>query len=389
MGDVPIEGTCDEGFGAVRAAFEANFDERGDIGAGLCVFVAGRPVVDLWGGWADAARSQPWQEDTLVNVWSSTKGSVAVAVQQLVDRGLVDVDRPVAEYWPEFAAAGKEAIPVRWLLSHRAGLSGPRETVQREDFYDWDRITGLLAAQEPWWEPGTASGYQAMVFGHLVGEVIRRVTGQTPGTFIRANIAEPLGIDLHIGLSDAEIARCAELVMEPLAADSPMWLAFGQLTGPARAALLNPDMQPPGAIEAANSDAWRRAEIPAANGHATAKALATMYAALANGGELDGVRIVTPEAVERLREGQGPCIDLVLGAAAPFEFEWGLGVGLNRLGVFGPNPRAFAHSGYGGSYGMADPEAGVAVGYVMNHMDNNLLGDPRALAVMGAVYASL
>ena len=231
MGDVsiqgPIQGTCDEGFGAVRTAFETNFEERGDIGAGLCVFVAGRPVVDLWGGWADAARSQPgggtrsstcgrpprvrWR-------WPCNSSSTGASSTST---------GPVAEYWPEFAAAGKEAIPVRWLLSHRAGLGPERETVQREDFYDWDRITGLLAAQEPWWEPGTASGYQAMVFGHLVGEVIRRVTGQTPGAFIRANIAEPLGIDLHIGLSDAEIARCAELVMEPLAVDSPMWLAFG------------------------------------------------------------------------------------------------------------------------------------------------------------------
>jgi CubicO group peptidase (beta-lactamase class C family) len=389
VGEVPIQGRCDDRFGAVRAAFEANFTDRGDIGAGLCVYVGNEPVVDLWGGWSDAARSDPWREATLVNVWSSTKGAVAVAAQQLIDRGLLDVDAPVAEYWPEFAAAGKATTPVRWLLSHRAGLSGPRQTVTHEDLFDWDLMTGLLAVQEPWWEPGTVSGYHAMTFGYLVGEVIRRVSGVTPGQFVEENLSAPLGLDLHIGLSDDQIARSAELVMEPLPADSPMHAAFAQLSEPARAALLNPDMQPPTAIEVANSAAWRQAEIPAANGHATAKALATLYAALANGGELGGTRIVTAEAVERLREGQGPCVDVVLGAAAPIEWEWGQGVALNRLGLLGPNPRAFAHSGYGGSFGMADPEGGVAIGWVMNHMDSNLMGDPRTMALIAAVYESL
>lgn len=390
MTDVSIHGHCDDRFAKVKDVFATNFDERGDVGASVCVLLGGKPVVDLWGGWADAARSRPWQQDTLVNIWSSSKGVVALAAQMLVDRGELDLDAPVATYWPEFAAAGKADLPVRYLLSHRAGLSGPREPVSAEDLNDWEKITGLLAAQEPFWEPGTASGYHALSYGFLVGEVIRRVTGRTPGTFIAEEIAGPLGADLHMGLGDAEVARAAQLIQEPPSLGGDYAALFAQLDPPALAALTNPPMAPPGAADAANADGWRRAEIPAVNIHCTARALATVYAVSAGRGAVGDVRLLTPAGSERLREGQGRGVDLVLGAALAFEMEWALGVVLSGPeGNYGPNPRAYGHDGYGGSFGLADPEAGIAIGYVMNHMGQALSQDPRKVALVDATFASL
>jgi CubicO group peptidase (beta-lactamase class C family) len=375
----------------VADAFAANLTDRGDLGARVCVIHDGKVVVDQWGGWADRARTQPWAEDTLTNMWSSTKGVVALAAQMLVDRGQLDVDAPVATYWPEFAAGGKEQLPVRYLLSHRAGLCGFREQVTIDDLGDWDRLTGLLAAMEPWWEPGTMSGYHALTYGWLVGEVIRRVDGRSVGRFVAEEIAGPLGVDLHIGLSEADQARCAEMAMDPLPPDADYSAMFAQLAPAVIAALTNPPMAAPFAADVANQAAWRAAEIPAANGHGSGRALATVYAALANGGELGGVRLLSPEGVERLREGQGRGVDLLLGAGmggVPMEFA--LGVILSGPEhQYGPNPRAFGHDGYGGSFGLADPEAGVAIGWVMNQMGATLAGDPRKMAIIEATYSSL
>lgn len=386
---VSVEGTCEPGFEPVAEAFAGNFRSRGDIGAAVCVTVAGRRVVDLWGGSAGPDRA--WQHDTLVNVWSSTKGVVALATQMLVDRGLLDLDSPVAEYWPEFAAAGKAEIPVRYLLSHRAGLSGARAPLTVDDLPQWDKVIAALEASEPWWTPGTASGYHALTFGYLVGEVIRRVTGRSVGRFIEDEIAGPLGADVRIGLRDADIARCATLAMDAPPPDSANAAMFAQLDPAVLAALANPSMAPPGAADIANADAWRRAEIPAANGHATAAGLATVYALLAQGGEHNGVRLLSVAAAERIREGQGRGVDLVLGVGnAGLPNEWALGVILSGPEcIYGPNPRAFGHSGYGGSFGMADPEQRMSLGYVMNHMGNNLSGDPRQVALTEAVYACL
>jgi CubicO group peptidase (beta-lactamase class C family) len=384
-----IEGTCDAAFAPVKEAFVENFRSRGDIGAAVCVVAGDRMVVDLWGG--EAVPGQPWQEDTIVNVWSSTKGVVALAAHMLVDRGLLDLDAPVASYWPEFAAAGKEDLPVRYLLNHRAGLSGARDPITIEDLPDWPKVTGILAATEPWWEPGTRSGYHALTFGYLVGEVVRRVSGRTVGQFIAEEIAAPLGADIHIGLDDAAIERCAALSMDPPPADSANAAMFAQLDPAALAALMNPPMAAPFAAGIACTDAWRRAEIPAANGHATARGLATMYAALAKGGSHDGVRLLSREAVDRAREGQGATVDLVLGVGAGgLATEWALGYILSgEHGLLGPNPHAFGHGGYGGSVGMADPDAHVALGYVMNHMGNNLVGDPRQVALFTALSQCL
>lgn len=387
--DRSIEGTCDAAFEPLKAAFVENFHSRGDIGAAVSAVVDGRTVVDLWGG--DAAPGQPWQRDTIVNVWSSTKGAVALAAHMLVDRGLLDLDEPVATYWPEFAAAGKATMPVRYLLSHRSGLSGARDPITIDDLPDWGKVTGILAATEPWWEPGTKSGYHALTFGYLVGEVIRRVSGRSVGRFVAEEIAGPLGADIRIGLDDAAIARCAQLSMDVPPPDSANAAMFAQLDPAVLAALMNPSMAAPFAADIGCTDQWRRAEIPAANGHATARGLATMYSALANGGGHAGVRLLSAEAVERARVGQGATVDIVLGAGnGGLATEWALGFILSgEHGLLGPNPRTFGHGGYGGSFGMADPDAGASLGYVMNHMGNNLVGDPRQVALFTALYECL
>ncbi len=387
--DPVIEGQCDPAFEPLKESFVENFRSRGDVGAAVSVMIDGRTVVDLWGG--DASPGESWKRDTIVNVWSSTKGAVALAAHMLADRGLLDLDAPVATYWPEFAAAGKETIPVRYLLSHRAGLCGARDPITIDDLPDWDKVTSILAATEPWWEPGSKSGYHALTFGYLVGEVIRRVSGKTVGRFVAEEIAGPLGADIRIGLDDDGIARCARLSMDPPPPDSANAAMFAQLDPAALAALMNPSMAAPAAADIACTDQWRRAEIPAANGHATARGLATMYSALANGGEHAGIRLLAAEGVDRARQGQGATVDVVLGIGNGGQpSEWALGYILSgEQGLLGPNPNTFGHGGYGGSFGLADPDAHVAVGYVMNHMGNNLVGDPRQVAIFTALYECL
>ncbi|MER7197879.1 EstA family serine hydrolase [Streptomyces sp. CB01635] len=381
-----IQGHCDARFDAVRGAFEENFDERGELGAAFTVLIDGAPVVDLWGGWADAARTRAWERDTVVNVWSTTKGPTALCAHILIDRGLLDPDAPVAAYWPEFAAAGKDGVLVRHLLSHRAGLAGLREPHSLEQLFDWELTTSRLAAQEPWWEPGTVSGYHALTYGFLVGEVVRRVSGLLPGAFLEREVTGPLGIDFTIGLPDKESGRAAEMVHPRAQADSEQAAIFAQLAPAALAALTNPIA---GASEA-NTAAWRAAEIPAANGHGTARAVAALYGIIAGKGRSGDHRILSPEAAERIREGQGSCRDLVLGAGFTHETELGLGLWLSGPnGSYGPNPRAVGHDGFGGSFGSADPESGVALGYVMNRMGPHIADDPRKMALISAVYDAL
>ncbi|KJK35779.1 beta-lactamase [Streptomyces variegatus] len=384
--ETQVHGHCDARFTAVRRAFEENFGERGELGAAVAVTVGGRTVVDLWGGWADAARSRPWERDTLVNVWSTTKGPAALCAHILADRGLLDLDAPVAAYWPEFAAAGKEKVLVRHLLSHRAGLAGLREPHSLEQLRDWELTTQRLAAAEPWWEPGTRSGYHALTYGHLVGEVIRRVSGLRPGAFLAREVTGPLGVDFRIGLPEQDADRVAELIPPEVPANSEQAAVFAQLAPAAIAALTNPAVS---AAEA-NTAGWRAAEIPAANGHGTARAVAGLYGVFAGRGSYGGRRLLSPEAAERVREGQGSCRDLVLGAGFEHETEVGLGLWLSGPdGSYGPNPRAFGHDGFGGSCGLADPEAGVSLGYVMNRMGPRIANDPRKMALVDALYSAL
>ncbi|MGW1624524.1 serine hydrolase domain-containing protein, partial [Streptomyces sp. NPDC002172] len=339
-----VHGHCDPRFAAVREAFEENFRDREELGAAVAVTAGGETVVDLWGGWADPAHTRPWERDTVVNVWSTTKGPVALCAHILADRGLLDLDAPVAAYWPEFAAAGKERILVRHLLSHRAGLSGLREPHSLQDLYDWELTTARLAATEPWWEPGTTSGYHALTYGFLVGEVVRRVSGLRPGAFLEREMTGPLGIDFTVGLPEKQAGRAAELVHPRVVSDSEQAAIFSQLAPAAVAALANPRV----GASAANTPEWRAAEIPAANGHGTARAVAALYGVFAGRGEYDGLRVLSPAAAERVREGQGSCRDLVLGAGFEHETEIGLGLWLSGPnGSYGPNPRAFGHDGFG------------------------------------------
>ncbi|KUJ42375.1 serine hydrolase [Streptomyces sp. NRRL F-5122] len=381
-----IDGRCDPRFTAVREAFEENFRGRQELGAAVAVTLNGDTVVDLWGGWADAGRTRPWERDTVVDVWSTTKGPAALCLHILADRGLLDLDAPVAEYWPEFAAAGKESVRVRHLLSHRAGLAGLREPHSADELYDWELTVARLAATEPWWEPGTRSGYHALTYGFLVGEVVRRVSGLLPGAFLEREVTGPLGIDFTVGLPEKESGRAAELVQPPVADSSEQAAAFSQLTPVAVAALANPLV---GAAEA-NSPGWRAAELPALNGHGTARAVAALYGIFAGRGSWDGRQVLSPAAAERVREGQGSCRDLVLGAGLGRDTEIALGVWLSGTeGSYGPNPRAFGHDGFGGSCGLADPEAGVSLGYVMNRMGPHIADDPRKMALLDALYRSL
>ncbi|MCT9082688.1 EstA family serine hydrolase [Streptomyces fulvoviolaceus] len=384
--DPQVHGHCDERFAAVRTAFEENFRDRDELGAAVTVTVDGETAVDLWGGWADSARTRPWERDTLVNVWSTSKGPVALCAHLLADRGLLDFDAPVAAYWPEFAAAGKEKVLVRHLLSHRSGLSGLREPHSLAQLCDWELTTQRLAATEPWWEPGSRSGYHAFTYGFLVGEVVRRISGLLPGAFLEREVTRPLGIDFTIGLPEKESGRAAELVHPPAASAGEQAEIFSQLAPAALAALINPVA---GAREA-NTPEWRAAEIPAANGHGTARAVAALYGIFAGRGSYDGHRVLSPEAAEGVREGQGSCRDLVLGAGLGRETEIGLGLWLSGPnGSYGPNPRAFGHDGFGGSCGLADPEEGVSLGYVMNRMGPHIADDPRKMALVDALYSAL
>ncbi len=383
-----IHGHCHPRFERVREVFLGGFASGAEVGASLCVTVEGETVVDLWGGFVDGEKSRAWERDTLANVYSTTKGITAIAAHQLVDQGKLDLDAPVAEYWPEFAVKGKETLPVRHLLSHRAGLAAVSKPLPADALYDWNAMTAALAAQEPWWEPGTAHGYHAITYGWLVGEVIRRITGQSVGTTVREDIAEPLGVEFHIGCGPELDARIADLIDGPLHApegDASFDL-IGEITKNPDSLLGKAFANPP-VIGAANTRAWRAAEIPAANGHTNAHSLARIYGALALGGEIDGVRLLSAEQVERARTEHSCGKDAVL----PLHTRIGLGFFLpTEYEPLGPNPNVFGHGGAGGSYSQADPENRMSFGYVMNLMHMGLwLVDPRPRALLAAVYESL
>ena len=385
MAKLEIQGRCDTRFKRVRELFEAGFESGAELGAGLNVVVEGREVIDLWGGYADKDRTRPWRRDTLANVYSTTKGITALAAHQLVERGELDLDAPVARYWPEFAQNGKAEIPVRMLLNHQAGLAAVAKPLAPEDIYDWNTMTRALAEQAPWWTPGTAHGYHALTFGWLVGELVRRVSGMSIGRYVREHIAAPLGAEFWIGLPEELDARVAELTQGPISTGGPNMLEI--MRNEPNGVLAKAFGNPPLLMISPNSRAWRAAELAAANGHTTAPALARIYAALANGGELDGVRILKRATIDRARteESYGP--DRVLTLVTRI----GLGFFLPPANEpLGPNPRTFGHGGAGGSLGVADPEANVGFGYVMNLMHTGAwLADPRPRALLDALYEGL
>ena len=374
-----ISGVCDERFADLRALFAKNIDAGDELGGSLVVDVGGVPLVDIWGGWTDRQQTRPWQRDTISNVWSCTKTVTALAALVLVERGLLEIDAPVARYWPEFAAAGKEDVRVRHVLSHTSGVPAWDQPVTMEDVYDSHTAAARLAAQAPWWTPGTASGYHLLNYGHLVGELIRRVDGRTLGRFVVEEIAGPLDADFHIGLPDSEVDRVADIVppqrtsIDPSAPD-PDNIRLRTFTGPwvdARESL---------------TPAWRRAEIGAANGHGNARSLARIQSVVACGGAVEGVRLLSPETIALIFQPQSDGPDLVLGAHVRF----GIGYGLPSPAVpYIPQGRVCFWPGFGGSIVVVDTERRTTISYVMNKMGAGLLGSDRTIAYVNEVYTAL
>ncbi len=385
-----VHGEVAGGYEAVADAFRENFVSRGEVGAAFCLYVAGRKVVDVWGGLADRGRQIPWQDDTLTLVFSTTKGATAICAHILAERGELDLDAPVGEYWPQFATAGKQSTTVRHLLSHRAGLPTLDTAMTPEEALAWDPPVEALGAQSPAWEPGNRHGYHAVTFGWLVGEVIRRVSGRSPGRFLAEEVSGPLGLDLWVGLPEAEESRVSKLIPAPVVAPDPSYLAsippaqaerFRAMTSPSSLTVraLNPTTPP----FSFNSRAVHAGELPAANGIATARSLAKMYAATI--GEVDGCRLLSDSTVAQATAvcSEGPDDVLIV------DTRFGSGFMLPTAASPLLGSSSFGHSGAGGSLAFADREAGVGFAYVMNQMQQNLAGDPRPAALVEAVRACL
>ena len=372
-----LVGKCDDRFGEARAALARNLDSGEELGASLVLDIDGDVVIDIWGGFRDQARTVPWDEHTITNVWSSTKTVTSLAALMLVDRGELDVDQPVAKYWPEFAAAGKQDVLVRHLMSHASGVSGLDQPAVAADLYDWEGSTSRMAAQAPWWEPGTASGYHALNYGHLVGEVVRRISGQTLKQFVAEEVAGPLGADFQIGAAESDWGRIADVVPPPplpfdfeaIGLDSP---AVKTLTGP------------PVAAEEANTPGWRRADIGAANGHGNARSVARVMSVVARGGEAGGVRLLSPETIELIFREQFNGIDVVLGI--PLHF--GIGYGLPRPDVlpYIPDEKICFWGGWGGSMIIMDVGRRMTISYMMNKMGSGIVGSDRSAEYGKAIY---
>lgn len=388
---IDIGGKVEPGFEGVADAFARNFAEHGEVGAATSVYVGGRKVVDLWGGTADVATGAPYTEDSLQLVFSTTKGATAACANLLAQRGDLDMDAPVATYWPEFKAAGKGDIPVRWLLCHKAGLPYVDATLTLEDALAWDPMIRALEVQEPVWEPGTAHGYHATTYGWLVGEVVRRISGKSLGTFFHDEFAAPLGLEFWIGLPDEQQARVAPLVpwgdgKEP---DPAVAAVIAQFMGPDT--LLGKALGAPSFVfqdidGAFNEPAVRAAEIPAANGVTNARSLARFYAGLS--GTVDGgpsEPLLTEAQIAAATELQTSGPDKCLY----FETTFGLGFFLSSLFAPYGGPKSFGHTGAGGSVGFSDPEHGIGFGYVMNKMMQGLNGDPRSAGLIRAVYDAI
>ena len=374
-----IEGSCDARFTKVRDALSDNFSERGELGAAVMVTVEGRPVVDVWAGWMDAERTRPWRHDTLAAVFSAGKAMATLCVLLLVQRAQVDLDAPVSRYWPEFAAAGKDVVTLRMLLSHRAGLPALRRDLPERSMYDRELMVEALAAEEPWWEPGSTHGYHVNTFGFLTGEVVRRVSGTSIGEFFRQEVARPLGADFHFGLAALDDSRTADYLLGGESGEGVNERLPEEPDEQRRFLLARAYLNPPGmsGVGTVNTRAWRAAEIPSANGHATAGGLARIYAALGD--------LLTPAMLEEAIAPHSSGIDFVLGRPSRF----GLGFQLTQPErPLGPNPRTFGHFGAGGSLGFADPDARLGFAYVMNRSGPRWQ-NPRNRALIDAVYACL
>jgi CubicO group peptidase (beta-lactamase class C family) len=382
----------------VQEEFERNLAERGEVGAAVCVVVDGETVVDLWGGVADPATGRGWERDTIGVVWSCTKGAVALCAHMLVSRGELDLDAPVTRYWPEFAKGGKEDVSVRVLLAHQAGLAAIREPLPEGGLCDWDLVVDVLAAQEPLWAPGTRQGYHALTFGHLVGELVRRISGRSLGTFFREEVAEPLGLDFWIGLPEEHEARVAPTIpVDPPGPQDPVPDFYVQAMSdptsiPGLVLMNSGGLMMPGVIDTREVHA---AEIPAANGVANAHALAGMYRPLAAGGRVDGLHLLDEAAIaEASRVASATAIDATLGVPTRWALGFMKSMDNRRLpgGIEDSvllTEEAFGHAGMGGSLGFADPAARLSFGYSMNKQGGGLGMNRRGQALVDALYSTL
>lgn len=381
---VPLNGFCDPRFEPVLEGFMQNYRSEDEVGSALSVVQDGRTVVDLWGGWKDGARQREWQHDTIVCMMSVSKGITGLAFSLLIDRGLVDVNDPVAKYWPEFAAQGKEKLPVRFVLDHRAGLPIVADPLWPGSIYDHQAICKALAAQAPLWEPGQVAAYHIHTQGYLLGELIRRITGKTVGAFLRDEIAVPLGADYMIGsLSKHDQARCAE-VMPNMNARLFAAKEVEKDTLRSKAFVQNPAEPWPVTL---NSQAWRESEIASGNGHGNARAVARIYAAFARGGELAGVRITRPASIKAMTTEQHNITEVM--QERPYHQALGILLNTPEAVYMGPNPRAFGHHGIGGSIGFADPDARIGFSYAVNRMHSVGTNGPRAARLIDALYKAL
>ena len=373
-------GKCDDRFDGLRTALARNLESGEELGASLVLDIDGEIVVDLWGGFCDEARTVPWSEQTITNVWSSTKTVTSLAALMLVDRGELDVDAPVGRYWPEFAAQGKQDVLVRHVMSHASGVSGLDQPAVTEDLYDWPAATSRMAAQAPWWPPGSASGYHALNYGHLVGEVVRRISGKTLKQFVAEEIAGPLGADFQIGAAESDWGRIADVVPPPplpfdFAALDPASPAVRTLTGPLVPA------------EVANTPGWRRADIGAANGHGNARSVARIMSVLARGGEIDGVRLLDQDTIETIFKEQTNGIDLVLGV--PLRFGIGYGLPQRDSMPWIPPEKICFWGGWGGSVIAMDLGRRMTISYMMNKMGAGIVGSDRCTEYGQAIYAAV
>jgi len=380
--EINVQGYVAPGFEKVKEAFKANW-EAYEVGASYALVHNEQLVVDIWGGYLNIEGTKLWKKETLVNVYSTTKGMGALAVAILADEGLLDYNERVVKYWPEFGVEGKQEVTVAQLLSHQAGVCGVSEKITVKDLYDWGKMVHLLAVQKPHWKPGTASGYHAVMWGFLAGELIRRIIGKTLGTYFNEKVVKPLKADFYIGLPDSEMDRVGDMI-GPNRGRVPQ----KKIDNPPKMpplysiSLLNPDIRP---YKDASSYPWRKAEIAAANGQANARGIARIYGALANGGEIDGIRIISKKGIETAIQEEISGIDLVTGRFMRFA----RGFSLNSEGSYGPNDHSFGHAGAGGSVGFADPDANIGVGYTMNQMQINPDDESRSGRLIQATYDCL
>ncbi|WP_395646900.1 serine hydrolase domain-containing protein [Terricaulis sp.] len=372
MADGRTQGFVAPGFERVRDAFDAGLAE--EMGAGFAVVRDGQVIVELWGGWANREQTRPWARDTIVPVYSTTKGVSALVMAKLFDDGLLDYEAPTAALWPAFGARGKDKVTIAQTLAHQAGVPGFLEPIDPDLWLDPPSCAAAIAALAPLWPPGSASGYHPLTWGYIVGELAQRAAGRSLGTILREDICTPLGIDFQIGTPESEHARASEMKKPTRGGE------FGEITPPRKAAFFTKWAAP-----VRGSTQWRKIEIPSANGHATALGVARLFEAFATGGMIGGSRIVSQEAFDALTRRRFVGDDLVL----PFNVDWRTGVLGNSNRFYGPNPEAIGHSGAGGSCGFGDPIAGVSVGYVMNKQSHHIMGDPRSLALIEALYACL